>query len=125
MSELKHEVEKVFASVAKLEPEEHKNVLGDKWKFINAVVTFIQNRESPINEVCPDDNCTDCAGSKLCHYPDWCECPKCKGTGKRLPDREKIKTMMLTAFNFSTNSTFWSNVAGEVPGQLISLMEMK
>ena len=39
-------IEKVFANVAGLEPSEHKNVLGDKWKFINSMATFIRDREA-------------------------------------------------------------------------------
>ena len=31
------DIEQVFANVANLSKEVHKNVLGDKWKFINAV----------------------------------------------------------------------------------------
>lgn len=43
---LLQEVERVFANVARLEPKAHKNVLGDKWKFINAIVAFIKDREA-------------------------------------------------------------------------------
>ena len=31
------DIELVFANVAGSTPERHKNVLGDKWKYINAV----------------------------------------------------------------------------------------
>ncbi len=31
------DIEQVFADTAKLTKSEHKNVLGDKWKFINAI----------------------------------------------------------------------------------------
>ena len=31
------DIEQVFANTANLPKEVHKNVLGDKWKFINAV----------------------------------------------------------------------------------------
>ena len=45
---LTKEIEKVFARVAKLTPEEHKNVLGDKWKYINATVEYISAKAIPI-----------------------------------------------------------------------------
>ena len=33
----KNSVEEIFAEAAGLTPEQHKNVLGDKWKYINAI----------------------------------------------------------------------------------------
>ena len=35
------DIEQVFADVAGLSKEEHKNVLGDKWKYIKAVESEI------------------------------------------------------------------------------------
>ena len=38
---LKEAVEQAFAKVAGTTPKLHKNVLGDKWKYINAVLPLI------------------------------------------------------------------------------------
>ena len=40
--ELKDIIEQTFAEVAGLSIKEHKNVLGDKWKYINAVIAKLK-----------------------------------------------------------------------------------
>lgn len=47
---LTDKVEQIFAEVAESTPEQHKNVIGDKWKFINPVVELFDQELKLLNQ---------------------------------------------------------------------------
>lgn len=84
--EIQNGVEAVFAKVANLTPKEHKNVIGNKWKYINAVVDFIERIEAlyqgdeeglisgkgiPDLEIKWSGTALDLAFGKIKFEPDW------------------------------------------------------